>query len=1124
MGQFNRFARLKGGTGQGFRQIAKVKEYKKADEGLTGEGLCAAIALRWLADGTIPTTDEQLKNLAGLQKAYEDNLAVTKDPGSATAFLANECGFTVGKTFPTSFPNAPRQDLTPLMRATLAVQHWKQQGSFGTAISNYVNSETKTSLRLPCEISLDVDVTNIKFGGETYKPNSEGQFKINHQWQMLPYGGPHAVALKRADTGGYHCCDPNAGVYQIDEDALGSFFDTLHDCYEGFYANELGSENDDKIHVDLRLIWIHALMPSGSASAALLGPKRTGGRQPVKPKESSGSIATGAGTSEAEASPELKDFIAKKGLPKRIAQALAEYGITTLSQLKIVKEGDAPDGHLEKLRTILDESEILGARELIDGINVAEIEEEIADARSPDAKRARERRAQLAGAIQQVQELREKVVSAVGDDFTSVQTGVERDYNAVRKVINDVSGTDVAAAVSGGKASRQELIDFLDTAIKDATATRGLWDSVETKKRPVAQIIREQEMLCGFAINPAGAIRKYSELVKLPKNPDDMLKDSERAHKEFSFDYKGSKTDSFAASVAQQASATLATAAEASGAGFVGSGVAAVSAAAAYADSQKSSQEEQNFESASKARCGQIRYIYVPKKAVQFNQDDIRLSDAARQRLDQIVRLRADQQEDAIMEFYDRYGSHFFLRYSLGGRYQFTATGKSETKEAKGMLVAAVTNTTNWAVSVSGSYAGIGAAVTAAASVRGQKSVASASGDRFALNFDDAIVSVATEVIGGAGLVPRDVWAQSLEYNSTWTVVDRDQPRGIWELVASDATLDNDIKNMTPLLEKVWVRNIFLDAVKETDPVLYDYLKENTAISTCKSLKKAIGELNRDAKQLVKEPELNVVVAVATSEPAEWPRTIAGLSEKGLKLIGGGAIVDYGQGKGSMLTGSYPEGSAWVASAKSHKESCLARVTAYAIYVSDPDDLWDVTSVKAKSPEKSKLPQATAQLPAGYAMTGGGALVDWGGDGIMLTASCPQPIDGTYRAWTAKGKDHLFHDSGYATAWVFGIKPRNGSEPTPSKIDMRSVQGSNLPTLEKRPLVIRGCHCGRRSRRDLEGSGSYADALRSELKFTSEMESAGKRPCRLRRFTGSDRMGYQQERHVGESFRIGSAS
>jgi MAC/Perforin domain len=1275
MGKFYIFAPLKGGNGSDFKQIEKVKEYKKAAKAgnpLIGEGLCAAMCMSWLDSGKVPT-DEEFEVMAGTQAQFNaqwKNTQTADEEIRAMGSLANKFDLKVG-------------DAQPRCGIDDADDYWSSGiPDMGLAISKYTSGEV-VSTELPCFLQVRIKVPDAQICGKRYPV------------EFFPLTFGHGVALKRrppANAGVvYHYYDPNAGVYEIRESAMASFFARVELCYLASITNrdmdiwyrdfqkkvQLVQQNQQQLtaHQKARLPELVALSASltarkeakdagvegfelklttATASVHLIrayalkplfestGQSRPGVvlpgittivGQPVEPKQSGGRVGGGGrravsvvrpneefaaflrkrgvsgdavlavlvgfgvnslyelktvkddpeilgqltaklkdypiakraldklgveaidnaifyseregaeadaealadfladhdvvgegldrdvlvnllirsggvasleglkrikekgkndaklaaltrriaarsaeagsnfdsitagmvrgalsgGGSDAQASQQLTDFVAKKGLPGRTAGELAAFGITTLAQLKIVKEDDAPGGRLEQLRTRLADSGILGAAETIDGIKVAEIEEEIAEAKSPDAQRAREKRAQLVEAIQQVQQLRDRVVKAVGDDFASVQAGVEKEYNAVRQRVNDVSAAEVAAAISAGEAGKQNLISFLDRAIKDVTATKDILDGVEKKKRPVAEIIEKQQMLCGFLISPAGATRMSSEeLVKLPKNPEDMSKDSERAFNETFFEYKRSETNSYAASVAQQASTTLAATAEASGAAFVGSGVAAVSAAASYADAQKKSQDEQTFESASKASCGQIRSIDVSKKAVQFKQGEIHLSDAARQRLDEIVRLGADHQEDAIRDFYEKYGSHFFLRYSLGGRYQFTATGKSETNEAKGMLVAAVADTTDWAVSAAGSYAGIGGAFSAAAGVKGQKSVADAKGDRFGLKFDDATVSVATKVIGGAGLAPRDIWAQSLDYNSTWAVIDRDQPRGVWELVTSDTTLSNDIKKMSPLLEKVWVRNIFFDAVKKTDPILYGYLKKDPTLSTCKLLTRAIEELDREAKQLVKEPELNVVVVTATSDTAQHPAVSTRPPRQGLKLIGGGAIVDMPLGQpGNLLFASYPERDSWVAAAKDHKwSSPQAFVKAYGIYLDDPDDLWDVKVVAARTDAPSTTPEVTAILPPGYALTGGGAKITWT-HGLLLKESRPTKIQGEYRGWTAKGTDHLDPDVGTAEAFVIGIRPKNGAQIPPTNVYSadnkdrdKARSGVYWPTLE----------------------------------------------------------------------------
>jgi hypothetical protein len=757
-------------------------------------------------------------------------------------------------------------------------------------------------------------------------------------------------------------------------------------------------------------------------------------------------MPTEIGSTEAKIAPvgktdqALVSFLKKHGLSgDKVLGVMSKLGVDSLYALKTLKEDR--EG-LELIKEEMRGSPAVQIRTVtnqFNAIEVDDIEQAIAEASSPEVESASVKREQLTKAIEKVEALREKVEEATGTELAAVKSDVESEYAAALETIKDVSGADFASASLAAVESKKALTAQLTATINNALAVKELLDGVDKTTRTLARIIRQQDMLCGFLISPGETTRKVAELVKLPENPDQMSRDP-GTQKAMTLTYKGSEAKSFAASSAQQSSSSLATAAQASGAGFVGSGVAAVSAAASYADSQRASTESQKFESQSRASCGEIHYIYVPKESVQFNKRELHLSEDAKERLKLIATLPEDQQTTEIMRFYDEYGSHFFLQSSLGGRYQFTAKGESYSETGKGLLISAVAQTTNWAASASGSYAGMGGAAEAAASVKGQQSVAAAQGDRFALDFDSAKVDVSTEVLGGAGLAPRDVWAQSLRYNSTWAVIDRDQPIGVWELVRLDGSLSSDIKNLAPVLEKVWVREVYRNAVQRSYPALYNYLQSNPAIDTCSSLDTAV-------KQQSLEPPLDIVVAMATSGSAEHPRAVAVSNDKGLKLIGGGAIVDYGQGPGNLLTGSYPEGKAWVASSKSHRHSSPATVTAYAIYLSDPNNLWDVKMVSATTQERSNRPEVTAQLPAGYALTGGGALVDWGGPGVMLTACCPQEIDGTYTGWAARAKAHMEQDSGNATAWVFGIRLKNGDEPTPSTVDQYAAQSMG-PTLE----------------------------------------------------------------------------
>jgi hypothetical protein len=263
----------------------------------------------------------------------------------------------------------------------------------------------------------------------------------------------------------------------------------------------------------------------------------------------------------------------------------------------------------------------------------------------------------------------------------------------------------------------------------------------------------------------------------------------------------------------------------------------------------------------------------------------------------------------------------------------------------------------------------------------------------------------------------------------------------VWELVSSDPTLPPAVTALAPLLEKAWVRQIYLPAVQKSYPALYRYISNHTTITTCPALQQAV-ELYQG------EPPLEIVVTTATSGQASHPEALAGPNRSGLKLIGGGGHVDYGNGAGAMLTGSYPYGdNSWKASAKDHLQASPSTVTAYAIYLNDPDDIWEVHMVPAKSDKPSNRPEATAELPPGFELTGGGGMVDWAGPGIMLTASGPEK---SRNSWTVRGKDHLQGDSGNAKAWVFGIRPRNGAKFSPSQVVPKFTQGGH-PALEDGP-------------------------------------------------------------------------
>jgi hypothetical protein len=170
-----------------------------------------------------------------------------------------------------------------------------------------------------------------------------------------------------------------------------------------------------------------------------------------------------------------------------------------------------------------------------------------------------------------------------------------------------------------------------------------------------------------------------------------------------------------------------------------------------------------------------------------------------------------------------------------------------------------------------------------------------------------------------------------------------------------------------------------------------------------------------------------------TSAPAHHPSTTMNVPT-GYQVIGGGAQVNYGTGAGNILTKSFPvlNGSplpnggtpnGWEGDSKDADISDVSTITVWAVAIKNPN--WTVCSNSATSAATS-WPVMSVQLPAGCALTGGGASANWSGAGSYLTASYPDTIN----SWRGAAKDHIHPDPSTMTVYVLGIKPASGPLPT----------------------------------------------------------------------------------------------
>lgn len=141
-------------------------------------------------------------------------------------------------------------------------------------------------------------------------------------------------------------------------------------------------------------------------------------------------------------------------------------------------------------------------------------------------------------------------------------------------------------------------------------------------------------------------------------------------------------------------------------------------------------------------------------------------------------------------------------------------------------------------------------------------------------------------------------------------------------------------------------------------------------------------------------------------------------------LVGGGAEVEGSASPGALLWQSAPDlkitTTTWLAASKDHVIAYPHRVRAYAIGLKIAGVLATtlqqaVTIVPVRS-SPAHHPSATASVPAGYALVGGGATANWSGQGLLLTSSYPSGS-----SWIADAKDHVGQEIGTVTSYAIGI-------------------------------------------------------------------------------------------------------
>jgi hypothetical protein len=172
----------------------------------------------------------------------------------------------------------------------------------------------------------------------------------------------------------------------------------------------------------------------------------------------------------------------------------------------------------------------------------------------------------------------------------------------------------------------------------------------------------------------------------------------------------------------------------------------------------------------------------------------------------------------------------------------------------------------------------------------------------------------------------------------------------------------------------------------------------------------------RDAYRRHAAKTLRTHIMYETSESSNHPEARITVPD-GYKLLSGGALDDY-SGAGNLLTASFPESdNTWRANGKNHIDASTAKLSAYAIVTYDPDNIWDVVQ-RSTTSTQAGWPKGEASVPDGYTMIGGGAQVNWSGEGSLLTSSYPS----NRITWTSSSKDHEKSSPATITTYAIGLK------------------------------------------------------------------------------------------------------
>lgn len=343
------------------------------------------------------------------------------------------------------------------------------------------------------------------------------------------------------------------------------------------------------------------------------------------------------------------------------------------------------------------------------------------------------------------------------------------------------------------------------------------------------------------------------------------------------------------------------------------------------------------------------------------------------------------------------YGTHLVTRIIVGGRAEYYARSSATSRMTK----------EEFEVAARAKYDSLGGVTgedgdAATGSIQASTRV----GTKDTTKTRDVVSSESIDTIGGTAVSAMgikskkdwDTWATSVETRPGFLGFDGDEAlMPIWELTSDPARQTK--------IHEAYKRK----AAKEFAPEIINVTSDVT-----------------------NHPDARIVVP------------------EGYKLLSGGALDNYKDPEpGNLLTASYPESdNTWRGSGKDHIAADPASVSAFALAVYDPDDIWEARIFQSRPSPAAAHPEQEVAVESGYVMVGGGAWVDWTGEGNILFASHPTE---SKTAWRVQSKDHVKSSPARITAYAVGLRSKVAGVSLQSAIATAKSNKSNRPQAAAAP-------------------------------------------------------------------------